>query len=134
MPPPVTRPRRPTRLPAQRLANGRRRVRTLFIAVLFVFSLFTAQLLRLQGLEAEKIAKDGTQLRMTKTDIPAPRGNILDRSDLELATSVQRRTVIADPWTMLDYARFLPGKKVRSTTKVGVRGRPRTWLRCSANP
>ncbi len=120
--PPRSRPRRPARIADRRLANGRRRVRVLFITVLFVFSLFTAQLLRLQGLEAEAIAKAGMKLRLSTTIIPAARGNIVDRNDLELASSVQRRTVIADPWALRDYARFLPGRKVRSLTKVGVRG------------
>lgn len=120
--PPIPRPRRTSGIADGRLANSRRRVRVLFITVLFVFSLFTAQLLRLQGLEAEAIAKAGTRLRLTTTIIPAARGNIVDRSDLQLASSVQRRTVIADPWALRDYARFLPGRKVRSLTKVGVRG------------
>lgn len=120
--PPRALARRPS-LPARpRLANGRRRVRVLFIAVLFVFTLFTAQLLRLQGLEAEAIAKMGMTLRLNTTVIPAARGDIVDRNDLELASSVQRRTVIADPWELQDYARFLPGRKTRSGTKVGVRG------------
>ncbi|MBK7721676.1 MAG: penicillin-binding protein 2 [Austwickia sp.] len=122
-PNPSAPPRRPpARLPAGSLANGRRRVRTLFIVVLFVFSLFVAQLLRLQGFDAQEIAAKGIAIRLVPTPLPAPRGNIVDRFQLPLATSMERRTVIADPWTLRDYARFLPGKKVRSLTKVGVRG------------
>lgn len=115
-------PRRATRLTGRRLANGPRRVRTLFIAVLFIFSLFAAQLLKLQGIDAEKIAGDASTIRVSKDALPAARGVILDRNDQDLAINVERRNVIADPWALREYARYIPGKKVRSTTSVGVRG------------
>ncbi len=115
-------PRRPASRPVPQLANGRRRVRVLFLVVLFVFSVFTAQLLRVQGLQADAFSREATSIRVNNTVLPATRGRIFDRDGQELATSVERRRVIADPWLVVDYARLDPETKKRSTTKVGTRG------------
>ena len=79
-----------------RLANGRRRARALFVATLFVFSIFAAQLVRLQALEASAIAENARDQRMgKKTVLPAVRGQFTDASGLALAQNVDRYTVEA---------------------------------------
>ena len=91
-------PRRP------RLANGRRRARALFIATLFIFSIFAAQLIRLQGVEASAIAEDARGQRMGKpTVLPAVRGQITDASGVALAQNVDRYTIAACPAQVANY-------------------------------
>ena len=87
-----------------RLANGRRRARALFVATLFVFSIFAAQLVRLQALEANAIAEDARDQRMgKKTVLPAVRGQFTDASGLALAQNVDRYTVEACPVQVAKY-------------------------------
>ena len=76
----------------------RRRGRTLFIVTLFVMSVFAAQLVRLQWVEASAVAQEGRKLRMAQSyEIPAKRGIVTDMHGAVLADNVERHTVIADP-------------------------------------
>ncbi|WP_168583696.1 peptidoglycan D,D-transpeptidase FtsI family protein [Gephyromycinifex aptenodytis] len=102
-----------------RLANPRRRVRALFVAILFVFTLFAAQLVRLQGIDAARVAEEARDLRSgLPTTVPAERGAILDRNGVPLATSVERRDVVIDQLAVAEYV----VRQGRNRVKVGAEG------------
>ena len=121
-PPPTARPaagaarsaprRRPT--PATRGASGggrrpaarkrtdepgpspRRRMRALTMATIFILSVFGAQLVRIQGLDATAVAAEAESKRVTAQIIPAMRGQIVSADGTVLASSVVREVVVAD--------------------------------------
>ena len=80
-----------------------RRVRTLLLGCLVVLSLFAAQLVRLQGLDAASVSAAALDGRLAVTSIPAERGRITDVDGAELAVSTERRRIIADPGLAADY-------------------------------
>jgi len=82
--------------------------------VLFVFSLFAAQLLRLQALDSSTMASAALKSRLSVVVVPGLRGNITDSSGVVLATSIERRNVTADQSAVPEY------KKKRLV--VGVAG------------
>jgi len=82
--------------------------------VLFVFSLFGAQLLRLQALDASTMARAALKSRLSVAVLPGLRGDIIDANGVVLATSLERRNVTADQSAVPEYK-----KKGR---KVGVAG------------
>ncbi len=88
--------RRPSRPSRRGLAHPARRVRFLLLATLFVFSLFGAQLLRLQALDASVMASAALKSRLNVVVVPGLRGDITDSGGVVLATSVERRNVTAD--------------------------------------
>jgi cell division protein FtsI (penicillin-binding protein 3) len=86
------------------VSNPRRRSRALLVAVLFVFSIFAAQLLRIQGFEASAYRTEAAKQYTTGTrDLPAQRGSILDALGQPLANSVERRTVVVDQQSVCIY-------------------------------
>lgn len=105
------------------LANPRRRVRAMFLVVCFVFTVFAAQLVRLQGIEAGALSERATLSRTREFPIAAQRGSILDRSGTPLAVDEERRDIVADPeiiagWTRTD-------RRTKKTEKPGARGAAR---------
>ncbi|WP_241668473.1 peptidoglycan D,D-transpeptidase FtsI family protein [Pedococcus bigeumensis] len=88
------------------------------IAVLFIFSVFGAQLLRLQGFDASAVSKDAQSSRTATIALPAMRGSITDRNGTILASSIERRTVTVDQTAVPQYVKTVDG--VRS--RVGVAG------------
>ncbi|WP_456698102.1 peptidoglycan D,D-transpeptidase FtsI family protein [Aeromicrobium sp. P5_D10] len=82
----------------------RRRLRACLILVMCIFGLFGARLFQIQGLDASAYAAQAAAAgTMTRTD-PAPRGKILDRNGVALASSVDGLTLVANPVTTVDYA------------------------------
>jgi cell division protein FtsI (penicillin-binding protein 3) len=79
-----------------RLGHPHRRARALFIGVCIVLSLFAAQLLRLQALDASAMAAEALGSRQITHTLKAMRGDILDRSGVPLATSVERYDISVD--------------------------------------
>lgn len=75
----------------------------MLLAVLLVLSLFGAQLVRLQGLDAASVSAAAVNGRLEVQAIPAQRGTILDAHGKELAVSVERRRIIADPTLVEGY-------------------------------
>ncbi|MGB3444943.1 MAG: penicillin-binding protein 2 [Actinophytocola sp.] len=69
-------------------------VRFLLIAALVAAGL---KLVQVQGFEAEALAAKAERQRMTEIDLPAHRGSILDRNGMELAFSVESRTLAFRP-------------------------------------
>lgn len=64
---------------------------------MFVFSLFVAQLLRLQALDSSTLAAAALGSRIQTVAIPALRGTITDANGTVLASSTLRDDVTADP-------------------------------------
>jgi cell division protein FtsI (penicillin-binding protein 3) len=62
----------------------------------FVLTLFAAQLLRIQGLDASSLASSALGSRSTQVPLAAARGQIQDADGKPLALSVDRRNVTAD--------------------------------------
>jgi cell division protein FtsI (penicillin-binding protein 3) len=93
-------------------------MRAMTVAVLFVFSIFAAQLLRLQGFDASAVSRDAQSQRTAVVALPALRGSIVDRNGTVLASSTERRTVTVDQTAVPEYVKTVGG--VRS--KVGVAG------------
>ncbi|GGK68586.1 peptidoglycan D,D-transpeptidase FtsI family protein [Ornithinimicrobium pekingense] len=78
-------------------------MRTMLVGVMVVLSLFAAQLVRLQGLDAASVSAAAVNGRLEVRAIPAERGTITDVSGAELAVSVERRRIVADPTLVEDY-------------------------------
>ena len=66
------RPSAMTRLP--KAANPRRRARSLFLGTMLIFSLFAAQLLRVQAFDASQMRDLAAKKRALVSTIPAMRG------------------------------------------------------------
>lgn len=90
----------------------------MFVGLLIVFSLFAAQLVRIQGLDAAQSADIGQAIRIQTEITPAMRGTITDATGTVLASSIERREVIADPKAIPTYKKRVEGKVVT----VGVAG------------
>ena len=75
------------------------------LGVLIVLSLFAAQLVRLQGLDAASVSAAALGERLQSRTIPAARGSITDVHGGDLAVSVERRRIVADPTLVVDYER-----------------------------
>jgi len=88
------------------------------VLVLFVFSIFAAQLLRLQGFDASAVSADAQTQRTATVALPALRGSIVDRNGTVLASSIERRTVTVDQTAVPSYVKTVDGVR----TKVGVAG------------
>jgi cell division protein FtsI (penicillin-binding protein 3) len=73
------------------------------IAVLFVFTVFAAQLVRLQGLDSSAVAAEALAQRTADQTIPAVRGVIRSSDGVVLASSVIRETVAADQTAVCTY-------------------------------
>lgn len=78
-------------------------MRGMTIAVLFVFSIFAAQLLRIQGFDSSAVAAQALEQRTEKVVIPALRGKITSSDGVVLASSRARETVVADPTAVCTY-------------------------------
>ncbi|GAA4982932.1 penicillin-binding protein 2 [Kineococcus glutinatus] len=74
-----------------------RRLRGWVLAVLLVLSLFGGRLVQLQGTDAAQFANAALKTRTTQVDLQADRGDVVDSEGVVLATSVERRDVVADP-------------------------------------
>ena len=87
-PPPSTGIRRGS--PAVRLRIG-------FLVIAIALSVFAARLVQLQGLDPNSYAQMAAAEGTVKVDLPAERGDILDRNGRPLADSVSGMMVVADP-------------------------------------
>ncbi len=106
----------PMRLP--RLGHPQRRVRAMFLAVCLVLSLFAAQLLRLQALDASAMAADALGTRLTTVTTPALRGSVLDSDGAVLAASVERWNVVADQKVTAQWYRYVKDPATSKTRKI----------------
>ncbi len=85
------------RPPAPPLASSRGRLHQITAVIMLVFVAIAVRLVEFQVREAPQLAEAGLQSRLQPVDLPAPRGNIVDRNGAVLAGSAEARYVFADP-------------------------------------
>ena len=95
---------RPRQAPSRRDVVPRGRLVTLLVILSVAFGGLVWRLVDVQGLSAERYAVYGESQRLHSVVLPAQRGSILDRNGGELAISVRRHTVWADPKIVRDPA------------------------------
>jgi cell division protein FtsI (penicillin-binding protein 3) len=100
--------------PHRGVAHPQRRVRLLLLGTLMVFSLFAAQLVRLQGLDAATVSAAAIDERLKQVIIPATRGAITDVEGEPLAVDVDRVHIAVDPVNVAAYERWQDGVLVGS--------------------
>ncbi|MCE0488200.1 peptidoglycan D,D-transpeptidase FtsI family protein [Ornithinimicrobium sediminis] len=96
------------------VAHPQRRVRMLLLGTMIVFSLFAAQLVRLQGLDAATVSAAAIDERLKQVIIPATRGAITDVNGEPLAVDVDRVHIAVDPVNVAAYERWEDGELVGS--------------------
>src|SRR5215218_7640610 len=104
-----TRMSRPVSRPLRRQRGALRgsphlRLRFGFIVIAMVLSVFGARLVQLQGVDPQAYAAMAAAEGMQEVDLPATRGDILDRNGEPLAASVDGLMVVADPYMTADDA------------------------------
>ena len=80
------------------------RLRAGFVFIAVVLSFFGARLVQLQGIDPEQYAEMAAAEGVVTVQLPAVRGDILDRNGVPLANSVDGRMVVADPSLTKDKA------------------------------
>ncbi|PZG01278.1 peptidoglycan D,D-transpeptidase FtsI family protein [Micromonospora deserti] len=123
--------RRPSRKPPRppKLADPRRRLRLGTVLTLALFATIGIRLVMLQAVDTPAYAGGGVQDRLTRVDLPAPRGAITDRWGDPLAHSVEARYVFADPTLIEDAtatARALSPLLGIPSSTLAEKMRPRT--------
>jgi cell division protein FtsI (penicillin-binding protein 3) len=98
------------------LADQRRRLRVAAALVLALFMVLGSRLIELQVTDASAFAAAGLAERLETVELPAPRGDIVDRNGAVLAGSVEARYVFADPVLVVDPA----GAATKLATVLGV--------------
>ena len=88
------------------------------VAMLFIFSLFAAQIIRVQGVDAAAVSAKARDSRLHRQNVPALRGQIVDDKGAALAVSVQRYNVTADATQTVQYKTPVRGR----TTVLGNSG------------
>lgn len=90
----------------------------MLVAAIFIFSVFGAQLLRVQAFDAAKVQAAALDKRLTTVTTPALRGRVLDSSGVVLASSIERKTITVDQTAVPSYQKTID----KRLTKVGVVG------------
>lgn len=91
-------PHRSRRRPlAWRVGRPRTRLRSLLLAMAFMFSLLVGRAVQVQAIDASANAATAAQQITVARNLPALRGTITDRSGLVLAFSEAAVNIIADP-------------------------------------
>lgn len=75
-----------------------------------ILALFAWQLVKIQAVQSDELTKQALSNRLTKTTVPAARGDIVDSSGTVLARSIERRDIVGDP---------VAAKTFRSNDKTG---------------
>ncbi|CAN5439651.1 cell division protein FtsI [soil metagenome] len=96
------------------VAHPGRRAWLLLLGTCMVFSLFAAQLVRLQGLDAASVSAAAIDDRLREVTVAAPRGTITDESGEPMALDIERKHITADPVNVADYERRVDGAVVAS--------------------
>ncbi|MGL5858263.1 MAG: peptidoglycan D,D-transpeptidase FtsI family protein [Angustibacter sp.] len=111
----------------RRIGIPQRRARAMFVAACVVLSLFAAQLLRLQALDASAMAREALGGRLTTAAVPAVRGQLLDRSGVVFATSLERYHITVDQKVVPEYYRYVEDPRTSRSVRqrLGVAGAAR---------
>jgi cell division protein FtsI (penicillin-binding protein 3) len=94
-----------TSLPAPPLADQGRRLRVSLSIIMVLLLVIAMRLVQFQFMDGAAYAAQGLSLRLQPVDLPAPRGNIVDRNGAILAGSAEARFVYADPDLVKDPAK-----------------------------
>lgn len=89
---------------ARRLRRTQFRLRVFLLVIAFIMSLFAARLFQLQGVDANAYASMAQAEGTRSVTLHAARGQILDRTGAELASSVDAVAITADPTLTADTA------------------------------
>ncbi len=79
-------------------------MRAISVLMVLLFSIISARLVQVQALGADWYSNRGLRQRLATVPLPAVRGSIFDRNGRDLAISVERKTVWADPSLVSDPA------------------------------
>lgn len=104
------RPRPPARSQPKsiKLADPRRRLRFVTVALSLVFSVFAARLVQLQLLDSDALAADANVNRYQVIPLSAERGSITSSDGVALATTVDAYDITADPQMFTQQATGVP--------------------------
>lgn len=91
-------------------------MRGLTLGMIFVLTVFAAQLVRIQGIDSSQVAQQALAQRTATVALPAMRGKVLSSDGVVLAASRERVAVIADPQAVCTY-----GDGGASTCREGTR-------------
>ena len=97
--------RTPRRALPPPLADQGRRLRISLSIVMVLFLVIAGRLVQFQFVDGSAYAAQGLRDRLQPVDLPAPRGNIIDRDGAILAGSAEARYVYADPDLVNDPAK-----------------------------
>ena len=98
------------------------RLRAFVITVLVAFSVLGGRLVQLQGAEASEFAQAALEQRTSTQTLYAHRGDILDENGVVLATSVERRDVVADPSIIASFNTRSDGSPYKDSLPQGPAG------------
>ncbi|GAB7183687.1 penicillin-binding transpeptidase domain-containing protein [Kitasatospora sp. Ki12] len=105
-PRPKARP--PQRPKALKLAESKRRLRVITVAMSLVFSVFAGRLVQLQLVDSDALAADANTNRYLNIPITAERGSITSADGVALAATVDAYDITADPAMFTPEATGIP--------------------------
>ncbi len=79
------------------------RLRVALVVVCVVCSLYAGKLFQIQGLESTALAQEALESRTRTSDLPAHRGDVVDRNGQVLASTVEKRHITADQTLIATY-------------------------------
>ncbi|MEU6967530.1 penicillin-binding protein 2 [Kitasatospora aureofaciens] len=105
---PRPKPRLPQRPRPLKLAEPKRRLRVITVALSLVFSVFAGRLVQLQLVDADALAADANTNRYQNIPITAERGSIMSSDGVALAATVDAYDITADPAMFTPAATGIP--------------------------
>ncbi|MEU9126800.1 penicillin-binding protein 2 [Kitasatospora sp. NPDC048540] len=127
--PPARRPAaRPQPRPI-RLADPRRRLRLVTVALALVFTVFAGRLVQLQLLDSDALAAAAGANKYVRMELPAERGSITAADGTVLATTVDAYDIVGDPTLLTPAALHLAdGPEQAAALLAPILGQPKEKL------
>ncbi|WP_225754156.1 penicillin-binding protein 2 [Actinotalea sp. Marseille-Q4924] len=91
-----------TVLPPARTGTPRERQRIALVVVLVLLAVLAGRLVHMQVVAGPALAAEHTAKRLHTQEIPGPRGEILDRNGVALATSVERWNIVVNQQQLVE--------------------------------
>ncbi|WP_354639669.1 peptidoglycan D,D-transpeptidase FtsI family protein [Kitasatospora camelliae] len=130
--PAARRPARPAARPQPRhirLADPRRRLRLVTVALVLVFAVFAGRLVQLQLLDSDALAAQAGANTYVKVRLPAERGSITAADGTVLATSVDAYDITADPTLFTPESTHVPDAPEQAAALLSpILGQPKEKL------